>query len=120
MKKRRMTSRWSNGHRKILKLRNVHCRLAWKCGSNLVLITFVKKAVSNNRRLFEDAKLPKEAYQNNPRAGGSLGEGGTSIPDVGETLDAVSAGVPRCWGAFTPSMRLVSIIRGRGWSFFRF
>ena len=40
----------------------------------------------------EDAKLPKEAYQNNPRAGGILGQGGTSIPDVGETLDAVSAG----------------------------
>ena len=38
----------------------------------------------------EDAKLPKEAYQNNPRAGGILGQGGTSIPDVGETLDAVS------------------------------
>ena len=35
---------------------------------------------------------PKEAYQNNPRAGGILGQGGTSIPDVGETLDAVSAG----------------------------
>ena len=40
----------------------------------------------------EDAQLPKEAYQNNPRAGGILGQGGTSIPDVGETLDAVSAG----------------------------
>ena len=40
----------------------------------------------------EDAKLPKEAYQNNPRAGGILGQGGTSIPDVGETLDAVAMG----------------------------
>jgi 3-oxoacyl-(acyl-carrier-protein) synthase len=68
----------------------------------------------------EDAQLPKEAYQNNPRAGGILGQGGTSIPDVGETLDAVSAGVPRCWGAFTPSMRLVSRNDGSGWSLFRF
>ena len=29
-------------------------------------------------------------------------------------------GVPRCRGAFTPSTRLVSIRRGRGWSLFRF
>ena len=28
-------------------------------------------------------------------------------------------GVPRCCGAFTPSMRLVFIRRGRGWSLFR-
>ena len=28
-------------------------------------------------------------------------------------------GVPRCCGAFTPSMRLVSIRRGRGWFLFR-
>ena len=29
-------------------------------------------------------------------------------------------GVPRCCGAFTPSTRLVSIRRGRGWFIFRF
>ena len=29
-------------------------------------------------------------------------------------------GVPRCCGAFTPSMRVVSGRRGRGWSLFRF
>ena len=29
-------------------------------------------------------------------------------------------GVPRCCGAFTPSMRLVSIRRGRGWFIFLF
>ena len=29
-------------------------------------------------------------------------------------------GVPPCCGAFTPSMRLVSIRGGRGWSFFRY
>ena len=28
-------------------------------------------------------------------------------------------GVPRCCGAFTPSTRLVSIRRGRGWFLFR-
>ena len=32
----------------------------------------------------------------------------------------VDLGVPRCCGAFTPSMRLVSIRRGRGWFDFRF
>ena len=68
----------------------------------------------------EDAQLPKEAYQNNPRAGGILGQGGTSIPDVGETLDAVDLGVPLCRGAFTPSTRLVSRNDGSGWSLFRF
>ena len=30
----------------------------------------------------------------------------------------VNLGVPRCRGAFTPSTRLVSIRRGRGWSLF--
>ena len=33
---------------------------------------------------------------------------------------AVDLGVPRCCGAFTPSTRLMSIRRGRGWSLFRF
>ncbi|KAJ8601155.1 hypothetical protein CTAYLR_008491 [Chrysophaeum taylorii] len=40
----------------------------------------------------QDAGLAPEMYENNPRAAGILGQGGTSIPDVGETLDAVSAG----------------------------
>mmetsp|Transcript_23398 Transcript_23398/g.30369 ORF Transcript_23398/g.30369 Transcript_23398/m.30369 type:complete len:439 (+) Transcript_23398:48-1364(+) len=35
-----------------------------------------------------DAGLAPEYYENNPRAGGILGQGGTSIPDVGETLEA--------------------------------
>ena len=33
--------------------------------------------------------------------------------------DACDLGVPRCGGAFTPSTRLVSIRRGRGWFLFR-
>lgn len=40
----------------------------------------------------KDAQMAPECYEKNPRAGGILGQGGTSIPDVGETLDAVSAG----------------------------
>ena len=32
----------------------------------------------------------------------------------------VHLGVPRCCGAFTPSTRLVSIRRGRGWFIFEF
>ena len=39
-----------------------------------------------------DAELSSDCYENNPRAGGILGQGGTSIPDVGATLDAVAAG----------------------------
>lgn len=38
-----------------------------------------------------DAGLTPDVYENNPRVGGILGQGGTSIPDVGETLDAVAA-----------------------------
>jgi hypothetical protein len=34
-------------------------------------------------------------------------------------LTKCNLGVPRCCGAFTPSMRLVSIRRGRGCFFFR-
>ena len=34
------------------------------------------------------------------------------------SLDGVHLGVPRCCGAFTPSTRLVSIRRGRGWFLF--
>ena len=33
---------------------------------------------------------------------------------------AANLGVPSCGGAFTPSTRLVSIRRGRGWFLFRF
>ena len=42
-----------------------------------------------------------------------------SEDDVREALLAVDCGVPRCCGAFTPSTRLVSIGRGRGWFIFR-
>ena len=41
----------------------------------------------------------------------------TRIKD--EVNKQVDLGVPRCCGAFTPSTRLVSIRRGRGWFLFR-
>ena len=37
-----------------------------------------------------------------------------------DDVDVCDLGVPRCCGAFTPSTRLVSIRRGRGWFLFRF
>jgi len=40
--------------------------------------------------------------------------------EVNRRLGQCDLGVPRFCGAFTPSMRLVSIRRGRGWSLFRF
>ena len=50
-------------------------------------------------------------------------EGSDTPAREGETMPDVewcARGVPRCCGAFTPSMRLVSIRRGRGWFLFRF
>ena len=35
-----------------------------------------------------------------------------------DAMDGSDLGVPRCCGAFTPSTRLVSIRRGRGWFIF--
>lgn len=40
----------------------------------------------------EDAGFKPEDYENNPRAAGILGQGGTSIPDIVETVDAVQSG----------------------------
>ena len=37
-----------------------------------------------------------------------------------DTFEGCDLGVPSCRGAFTPSTRLVSIRRGRGWFLFRF
>lgn len=46
-------------------------------------------------RAIEDANLKKEDYEENPRACGILGQGGTSIPDIVETVDAVNSGAKR-------------------------
>jgi 3-oxoacyl-(acyl-carrier-protein) synthase len=43
-------------------------------------------------RAIQDAKLEKEDYECNPRIAAILGQGGTSIPDIVETVDAVQAG----------------------------
>lgn len=40
----------------------------------------------------EDSGLLPEQYQENPRVAGILGQGGTSIPDIMETVDAVKEG----------------------------
>lgn len=44
------------------------------------------------KRAIEDAGLEDAHYQENPRAAGILGQGGTSIPDIVETVDAVNLG----------------------------
>ena len=45
-----------------------------------------------------------------------------AIPESGKVTwhPEYDLGVPRCCDAFTPSMRLVCIRRGRGWFLFRF
>ena len=57
-----------------------------------------------------DAGLSKEQYENNPRAGGILGQGGTSIPDVGETLAAVSAGTLKKIGPYRVTRTMGSTV----------
>ncbi len=43
----------------------------------------------------EDAGLKPEEYEENTRIASILGQGGTSIPDITETVDAVTSGVKR-------------------------
>mmetsp|Transcript_17586 Transcript_17586/g.57029 ORF Transcript_17586/g.57029 Transcript_17586/m.57029 type:complete len:483 (+) Transcript_17586:219-1667(+) len=72
-----------------------------------------------------DAGLAPELYENNPRAGGVLGQGGTSIIDVGETLDAVAMRKLRKVGPYrvtrtmgsTVSAVLATAFKLRGCSF---
>lgn len=56
------------------------------CGTN------AKYAYVAMDRAIQDAGLKPEEYQNNPRAAAIIGQGGTSIPDIVETVDAVQAG----------------------------
>jgi 3-oxoacyl-[acyl-carrier-protein] synthase-1 len=46
-------------------------------------------------RAVEDSGLKPEEYQSNPRVAGILGQGGTSVPDIVETVDAVNSGNKR-------------------------
>lgn len=53
------------------------------CGNN------AKYAYIAMDRAVQDSGLQPEDYEGNPRAAGILGQGGTSIPDIVETVDAV-------------------------------
>lgn len=56
------------------------------CGTN------AKYAYIAMDRAIEDAGLKKEDYESNPRVASIIGQGGTSIPDIVETVNAVEAG----------------------------
>ncbi len=56
------------------------------CGTN------AKYAYIAMDRAIQDSGLKPEEYQNNPRAAAIIGQGGTSIPDIVETVDAVQNG----------------------------
>ena len=47
------------------------------------------------KNAIEDSGLKPEEYEENPRVAGILGQGGTSIPDIVETVEAVNAGGAR-------------------------
>jgi len=59
------------------------------CGEN------AKFAFVAMSRAVEDSGLTDEEYQNNPRACGILGQGGTSIPDIVQTVEAVEGQTAR-------------------------
>ena len=59
------------------------------CGTN------AKYAYIAMERAIEDAGLKPEDYQENPRVASIIGQGGTSIPDIVETVTAVEAGGKR-------------------------
>jgi 3-oxoacyl-(acyl-carrier-protein) synthase len=46
-------------------------------------------------RAIQDSGLKPDEYQENPRVAAILGQGGTSIPDIVETVDAVKSGAKR-------------------------
>lgn len=46
-------------------------------------------------RAIQDSGLKKEHYEENPRVASIIGQGGTSIPDIVETVDAVTSGNKR-------------------------
>mmetsp|Transcript_25694 Transcript_25694/g.37887 ORF Transcript_25694/g.37887 Transcript_25694/m.37887 type:complete len:475 (-) Transcript_25694:95-1519(-) len=57
--------------------------------------TNAKYAYIAMERAIEDAGLKPEDYEENPRVAGILGQGGTSIPDIVETVEAVQSGAKR-------------------------
>lgn len=46
-------------------------------------------------RAIQDSGLKPEDYQENPRVAAIIGQGGTSIPDIVQTVDAVTGGAKR-------------------------
>lgn len=59
------------------------------CGNN------AKYAYVAMERAIEHSGLKPEEYQENPRVAGIIGQGGTSIPDIVETVNAVTGGTKR-------------------------
>lgn len=59
------------------------------CGEN------AKFAYVAMQGAIEDSGLKQEDYEGNPRCAGILGQGGTSIPDIVETVSAVESQAPR-------------------------
>jgi len=57
--------------------------------------TNAKYAYIAMKNAIEDSGLKPEEYEENVRACGILGQGGTSIPDIVETVDAVQSGAKR-------------------------
>lgn len=47
------------------------------------------------KNAIEDSGLKAEEYEENPRVSAILGQGGTSIPDITETVEAVNSGKKR-------------------------
>lgn len=47
------------------------------------------------KNAIDDAGLKPEEYEENQRCAGILGQGGTSIPDITDTVDAVNSGKKR-------------------------
>lgn len=59
------------------------------CGTN------AKYAYIAMDRAVQDSGLTNEEYQENPRVAAIIGQGGTSIPDIVETVNAVQSGAKR-------------------------
>lgn len=57
--------------------------------------TNAKYAYVAMERAIQDSKLKPEEYQENPRVAAIIGQGGTSIPDIVETVEAVNSGNKR-------------------------
>ena len=82
-------------------------QVACHCGHDKLVTYFLKQGASIQRRNNRGLSAVSTAVH---------------TPNV-KCLDVLAKhdlGVPRCCGAFTPSTRLVSIRRGRGWFIFRF